>query len=148
MEVKCFKSHTDFFLFSQTNMRYVHEDFRGLLERFKPTAVHFHHYIGVGLELIREVRNYSPDIPIVLTLHEYLAICNNLGQMIKSNHQLCWKASPAECHLCIPAKAPSDYYLRELYIKSFFDLVDLFITPSHFLLERYVAWGLPRGKIG
>lgn len=141
------KSYTDFFLFSQTCMHFVNNEFRALLERFRPTAVHFHHYLDVGIELLRAVRNYSADIPIVLTLHEYLAICNNLGQMIKPNHQLCWKASPAECHVCIPSKSPAEYLLRELYLKSFFVLVDTFIAPSQFLLNRYLEWGLPRSKM-
>ncbi len=139
-------SHTEFFTFSQAEPRSMCEGFRGLLQRFKPTVVHFHHYIDLGLELIREVRNYSDKVPIVLTLHEYLAICNHYGQMLKKDHQLCWKASPAECHFCVPDKTPADYRLRELFIKSFFSIVDLFIAPSQFLLDRYVEWGLPRDR--
>jgi glycosyltransferase involved in cell wall biosynthesis len=37
--------------------------------------------------------------------------------------------------------------LRKLYVQRFFDEVDMFIAPSHFLAERYIAWGLPPDKI-
>jgi glycosyltransferase involved in cell wall biosynthesis len=37
--------------------------------------------------------------------------------------------------------------MRKRFIQSHFDQVDLFLAPSEFLLERFVAWGIPRGKI-
>jgi glycosyltransferase involved in cell wall biosynthesis len=37
--------------------------------------------------------------------------------------------------------------MRELYIKSFLEIVDHFISPSEFLKRRYVEWGLPAEKI-
>lgn len=146
-EVLLYTGEFDYFLFSQPYTSLIYKDFRGFLERFKPTVVHFHHYLHLGLEMIREVRRYSQDIPIVLTLHEYLAICNNQGQMIKTNQRLCWNSSPAECHVCLPVRSTSDYFLRELYIKSFFDLIDQFIAPSRFLKNRYIDWGLSESKI-
>jgi len=138
----------DYFIFSQLNTRLVCDEFRYFLESFAPTIVHFHHYLYVGLECIREVRKYSQNIPIIMTLHDYQAICPHYGQMVKtSEYKLCYKSNPVDCHKCFPQKTPEDFQLRELYIKSFFNLVDLFIAPSQFLLERYVDWGLAREKI-
>ena len=37
--------------------------------------------------------------------------------------------------------------MRELFIKSFLQLVDHFICPSKFLRDRYVSWGLPAEKV-
>jgi glycosyltransferase involved in cell wall biosynthesis len=37
--------------------------------------------------------------------------------------------------------------MRKRFIQSQLSLVDLFLAPSLFLLERYVAWGIPREKI-
>jgi glycosyltransferase involved in cell wall biosynthesis len=140
--------HFDSFLLSQTETRLVWDHFRIFLESYQPTIVHFQHYLFLGLEFIREVRKYSSKVPIILTLHEYLAICFNSGQMIKTHsNKLCYKASPHDCYQCFPKKSPEDFQLREMYIKSFFSLVDVFICPSHFLLERYVEWGIPRDKI-
>nr|WP_277608499.1 glycosyltransferase family 4 protein [Microbulbifer elongatus] len=140
-----FHTHmSDFFLFQSGNKRHVWQEFRALLKRYRPSVVHFHHYIHMGLELIREVKNTLPGARIILTLHEYLAICANNGQMVKPGKQmkLCYKSSPTDCAQCFPDRSPSDFFLREKYIKSIFDLVDQFISPSHFLIERYIAWGI------
>ncbi len=147
-EVLLYSRCDDHFLFSQPVKRLVWHYFREFLEDFKPTIVHFHHYLYLGIELIREVRKYSEKVPIILTLHEYHAICHNHGQMVKTHNQkLCFKATHADCHQCFPNKTPEDFFLRESYIKSFFKLVDRFISPSKFLIDRYVAWGLPRNRI-
>lgn len=135
------------FRHSQPVPHVVFRDFRALLEQFQPSAVHFHHYAHMGLELIREVRKFNTDIPIILTLHEFLAICNAQGQMLKTNGTLCHKAAPFDCHLCSPSISPQDFFMRELFIKSFLDLVDHFICPSNFLRDRYISWGLPAEKL-
>ncbi|WP_237063462.1 glycosyltransferase family 4 protein [Microbulbifer zhoushanensis] len=145
-----FHTHmSDFFLFQSGNKKHVWQDFRALLQRYQPTVVHLHHYIHMGLELIREVKNTLPEARIVLTLHEYLAICANNGQMVKPGKQmkLCYKSSPTDCARCFPERSAADFFLREKYIKSIFDLVDVFVSPSHFLIDRYKAWGIPEEKM-
>ena len=138
----------DYFKHSQPYKKGIRWHFREVLEAFKPTVVHFHHFIHLGIEMIREVRNYDPSIPILLTLHEFIAICNQNGQMVKKDsHQLCYSESPADCNRCFPEISTGDFLLRKLYIQSFFELVDRFICPSHFLLNRYVDWGIPREKL-
>lgn len=135
------------FRHSQPHRDVVYRDFRALLERFRPTVVHFHHYAHLGLELIREIRKYSSDIPIILTLHEFLAICHAQGQMLKTNGLLCQKSAPLDCHMCFPDISPQDFFMREMFVKSFFSLVDVFVCPSRFLCDRYIAWGLPAEKM-
>jgi glycosyltransferase involved in cell wall biosynthesis len=39
------------------------------------------------------------------------------------------------------------FFLRERFIKSAFELVDLFIVPSEDARDRFVAWGLPAEKV-
>jgi glycosyltransferase involved in cell wall biosynthesis len=147
MEVLFSPPPVNHFKHSQPHRRVAYEDFRSLLERFQPTVVHFHHYVHLGLELIREVRKYSPGTFIALTFHEFLAICNANGQMRKTNGALCQKAAPFDCHLCFPSYSPQEFFLRELFVKSFLALVDVFVCPSQFLCDRYVAWGLPPEKM-
>lgn len=137
----------DWFRFSQPDKAIVWRDFRQALETCKPDIVHFHHYLHLGLEFIREVRNFSADIPILLTLHEYYAICHNQGQMVKTDRSLCYESSPDACARCFSQYKAQDFMLRKLFIKSHLDLVDAFISPSQFLKDRYVAWGLPEDKI-
>jgi glycosyltransferase involved in cell wall biosynthesis len=122
-------------------------DFADLLHSIQPDVIHFHHYVLLGVEIIRAAKRACPQARIVLTLHEYIAICMNFGQMIKTNGHLCHQYSPRECHLCFPDRSPEDFFLRERYIKSFFNLVDVFISPSEFLRDRYVAWGIPEDRI-
>jgi glycosyltransferase involved in cell wall biosynthesis len=137
----------DHFRHTQPQGRVVYEEFRSLLDQFRPTVVHFQHYTFVGLEVIREVRKYASEVPIVLTLHEFLAICYAHGQMVKTNGLLCQKAAPLDCHLCFPDISPQNFFMRELFVKSFLSLVDLFVCPSEFLRDRYLAWGLPPEKM-
>lgn len=135
------------FRHSQPHRRVVYEEFRALLERFQPTVVHFHHFVHLGLELVREVHKYCAQTVIAMTLHEYLAICHAQGQMLKTTGALCQKAGPLDCHACFPDITPQDFFMRELFVKSFLSLVDCFICPSRFLFERYEAWGLPAQRM-
>jgi glycosyltransferase involved in cell wall biosynthesis len=137
----------DHFRHSQPARRVVYESFRELLESFRPTAVHFHHYVHLGLEMVREVRRYGAEIPVIMTLHDYLGICHAQGQMRKTSGMLCERATPLDCHCCFPERSPQDFFLRELFVKSFFSLVDRFVCPSAFLRDRYAAWGLPAERL-
>jgi glycosyltransferase involved in cell wall biosynthesis len=137
----------DWFKFSNTDPNFPRE-FRQLLQNLRPQIVHFHHYINFGVEAFLHVRETLPQCRIVLTLHEYLALCHHYGQMVtKQNRTLCYEASPMRCTRCFKEITPSDFFLRKLYIQRFFDLVDLFLAPSHFLAERYATWGVPRDRI-
>jgi glycosyltransferase involved in cell wall biosynthesis len=122
-------------------------DFSEMLRNINPDVIHFHHYIWLGIEMIRAAKRTCPNAKIILTLHEYIAICSNSGQMIKTDGRLCYQYSPRECALCFPDKTPEDFFLRERYIKSYFNLVDQFISPSEFLRQRYIDWGISAEKI-
>lgn len=122
-------------------------DFAEMLRTTQPDVIHFHHYVLLGLELIRAAKRICPQARIVVTLHEYIAICMNNGQMVKTDGRLCHQYSPRECTQCFPERTSEFFFMRERYIKSFFDVVDVFISPSNFLRDRYVAWGLPPERI-
>lgn len=137
----------DWFKFSNPDPGFPAE-FRALLQQLQPRVVHFHHYVSFGLEAFLHVRATLPDCKIVLTLHEYLALCHHYGQMVtRQEHRLCHEASSVRCSRCYGDIAPSDFFLRKLYIDRFFELVDHFIAPSEFLAGRYIAWGLPSNRI-
>ena len=135
------------------NMTAVHQDsvttwFADLVRALKPTAVHSHHYAHLGLEYLRVIKQVDPTIKLVITLHEYMAICANDGQMIKTGtYKLCNRSSPDECRQCFPSKTAEDFWLREHRFKNHFALVDQFVSPSEFLRQRYIEWGLPAEKI-
>lgn len=81
------------------------DDFVPLLQELNPDIVHLHHYVHFGVEIIRTIRNALPHARIFLTLHEYVAICSNFGQMIKTSGRLCYQSSPRECTQCFPGEA-------------------------------------------
>jgi glycosyltransferase involved in cell wall biosynthesis len=137
----------DWFKFANRDARFPAQ-FERLLRELTPEVIHFHHYINFGVEVFHHVKRVLPRCGIVLTLHEYLGICHNLGQMITRPHRnLCHAASEARCNVCFPESSKSDFFLRKKYIMRFLDLVDEFIAPSHFLAERYTAWGIPPKKL-
>lgn len=147
-EILFYSSMSDWFKFSQPDKARIWKDFRQVLELCQPELVHFHHYLHLGVEMIREVKDYNPSLPIVLTLHEFFGICHNHGQMVRTTDQTrCDRASPADCASCFPEYSPQDFYLRERFIKSYFSLVDKFVSPSQFLAQRYIDWGLPAEKV-
>ena len=57
------------------------------------------------------------------------------------------EASPRRCHECFPEISPQAFFARKRFIQSHFELVDLFLSPSRFLIDRYVDWGIPREKM-
>src|SRR5690606_30619986 len=91
-------------------------DVSQLLRRIDPDVIHFHHYTFLGMELIRLAKKNCPNAKIIVTLHEYIAICMNNGQMVKTDGRLCYKSSPRECHLCFPDTSPEQFFLRERWI--------------------------------
>lgn len=137
----------DHFIHSNSDPEFPPE-FIALLQDLRPDVVHLHHYTNFGMEALLQIRRALPEVRIVLTLHEYLAICNHFGQMVKRpNFALCDGASARGCHKCFPEISEQDFFLRELFMKRFLGLVDHFISPSHFLIDRYVRWGLPAEKL-
>ena len=122
--------------------------FAKLLGELRPDVVHFQHFARLGVECFRQVRLTLPNAAILLTLHEFLAICNHYGQMVtQGNESLCDEASLSCCHACFPEIEEADFFLRKKYIELFFAEVDQFVCPSHFLADRFMAWGIPEGRI-
>lgn len=137
----------DWFKFANRDPHFP-ADIKHLFRQLAPDVVHFHHYINFGVEVFQHLRTTLPDCRILLTLHEYLAICHHYGQMVTQQHRnLCYQSSPARCQRCFPQFGKSDFFLRQRYVERYFDLVDGFIAPSNFLAERYVAWGVPAERI-
>jgi len=138
----------DYFLQSQNIKSFMYLDFKRFLEKHRPDVIHFHHTMRIGVEALHIARQTLPDVKIVYTLHEYIFICHRDGQMVrKHTNELCTEASPARCNQCFPDISPAEFKIRESFIKAHLEHVDHFISPSHFLADRFIAWGLPKEKI-
>jgi glycosyltransferase involved in cell wall biosynthesis len=137
----------DWFLSTSRNKAVYTTFYRAFLEAYRPDVVHFQHSLFLGYDILRETRRTLPDAAIVYTLHEYLPICHNNGQLFRTTGEPCTGATPRRCHECFPSISPQQFFLRERFIKSHLRNVDLFISPSRFLVDQYVSWGIPRDRI-
>ncbi len=137
----------DWFKFANQDTSYPSE-LEAMLLEIRPDVLHFHHYANFGLETFLHIKRLLPDSKIVLTLHEFQAICNHYGQMVtRQTKSLCYESSPRDCNACFPEFTRADFFLRKTYIERFFALVDHFSAPSHFLAERYIKWGVPAERM-
>lgn len=122
--------------------------FHELLESVQPEVIHFQHTLYFGYDVLREVRNTLPAVPIVYTLHEYLPICHHHGHFVRTqNDELCLDSAPRRCHECFPDISSQTFFMRKRFVQSQLALVDMFLAPSRFLRQRYVDWGIPADKI-
>ena len=138
----------DWFRLRAQNPMAVMGAFREFLKTERPDVVFLHHYVHIGVEVLREIKLALPDCVLIVTLHEYFAICNRQGQMVKNNtRKLCYRESLEDCSNCFPERTPQDFWLRKHYIQKHFEFADAFVSPSEFLRKRYIEWGIPAEHI-
>jgi len=114
-----------------------------LLAGLGSDVYHFHHYWRVGLDLVAELAEARPDARMVVTLHEMLAICSHHGQMIRTrSRELCRKETAQRCLTCFPDQTLERLRLRKAMMIAGLRHFEHFVYPSHFIAERYRAWGL------
>jgi glycosyltransferase involved in cell wall biosynthesis len=138
----------DWFRLRTQNPMAVTGVFREFLKMERPDIAFVHHYAHLGVEILREIKQTLPDCVLILTLHEYAAICNSQGQMVKNHSKkLCHRESLEDCSNCFPERTPQDFWLRKHYIQKHFEYADVFVSPSEFLRQRYIDWGIPAEHI-
>ena len=114
------------------------EAYAEFLEMVRPDVVHFHHFLLFGINLLPLTRRILPDAKLVFTFHEFLSICAADGQMVRrTDRSLCSSASGVRCHQCLPDRSPDFFFLREMWMKKHLDAVDVFTTPTRFMVEHY-----------
>jgi glycosyltransferase involved in cell wall biosynthesis len=147
-ELVIWAGHFDRMMMRQIDLHGVVPDLIRLLEEFRPDVVEIHHLLLVGAEFPALVRRVLPSARIVLMLHDYYPICAHDGLMVRRHdHARCLNPTPDNCHRCFPEMSASRFFLRGLNLKTHLAAVDTFISPSRFLTERYVDWGLDAGRI-
>ncbi|MBM6594401.1 glycosyltransferase family 4 protein [Microvirga pudoricolor] len=147
-EVVLWCGHFDAFYLSQIDTFGVVPHLVSLLEEFRPEVVHIHHVLLMGAEFIALVRRILPDARIVMTLHDYYAICAHDGLMMRTKgRERCDRSSPNRCQSCFPELSADRFLLRETHLKTLFAQVDRFIAPSAFIRQRFIEWGLSPARI-
>lgn len=139
--------------------RMVEERFLGVLDEVKPDVVHIHHLLFLSLGLIDEIKKRG--IPIIFTLHDHWLLCPR-GQLINSRLRLCKEPLRANCLFCLGRglnmktlfkRISSIHTYKGISKRAWIDLkkiyrdVDLFISPSRFLRDKFIGLGMPAEKI-
>ena len=128
--------------------RHLVQAYAEFIALLRPDVVHFHHFLLFGFELLAVTRRVLPKARIVFTLHEFLTICDANGHMVRrSDGSLCTRASSVRCHQCFPERGPEQFFMRELWVKQQLSIVDAFTTPTEFMIDRFVDWGLPKERM-
>ena len=118
------------------------------LQTIRPDVVHFHHFMGFGIDFVTITRRTLPDCRIIFTFHEFMSICAADGHMVRrTDGSLCNQASQVRCHQCFPTRRPDEFLLRKLWFSRHLGNADHYTCPSRFMMEHYVTWGIGRDKI-
>ncbi len=147
-ELLFWAGHFDRFNMSQTDLYAVVPAITELLENFRPDVVHIHHLVLFGIELPMLIRRVLPDCKIVMTLHDYYQICPHDGLMIHRETRQRYLAADVSGEKCgLSGITPDQFAMRTVNIRNHLRVVDLFLSPSRFLRERYIEWGIDPHKI-
>jgi glycosyltransferase involved in cell wall biosynthesis len=124
------------------------ESYAEFLQLIRPDVVHFHHFLTLGIDLLTLTRKVLPAVKIVFTFHEFMAICAADGHMLrKHDGSLCTHASPVRCHQCFPHLPPEQFFVRARWMKRHLEAVNVFTTPSRFMIKHYTDWGIDPKRI-
>lgn len=133
----------EWFRFTNAHIPSMRRSLKRLLDHIQPQIIHLQHYVHFGIDVIPLLQGLCPDARIVVTLHEYLALCMHNGQMVTTGQlKLCEKATPLACSMCFPEHNSSSLFLRHHYIKTILESCDALISPSQFLIQRYQDCGI------
>ena len=133
----------DWLRFSNPHIPSMKRSLQRLLDHVQPDLIHLQHYIHFGIDIIPLLQSLCPKAKIVVTLHEYLALCRHNGQMVTTHQlKLCERATPLACSMCYPDQSTADFFLRHHYIKTILESCDALISPSQFLIDRYRSNGI------
>ena len=132
-----------------------YQDVRLQLIKYRPDVAHFHNIFPLisvsGLRACREL-----NVPALLTLHNYRLLCLN-GQLARDGG-VCEKCLgkrvpwPGVYHRCYRGSVPysaamAAMLLSSRIIRTWWKDVALFLAPSAFLRDKYIAAGFPADRI-
>lgn len=126
-----------------------------VIKKEKPDIAHLHNVFShLAPSIIFVLKKYN--IPIVLTLHDYKLFCPNY--QFFSQGKICFdclhNGNYRSCiyKKCLKNSLPQSIggYLEAVWQKDILrtaDKIDMFITPSAFMRERAIEWGIPEKKV-
>jgi glycosyltransferase involved in cell wall biosynthesis len=129
------------------------KNLKRVLDEVRPEIVHVQHLHLHSIGYLQILA--SRGLKIVFTLHEYITMCHRNGQLLKEGLEICEGPEVTECAKCArhwpPPEGASDADGEDPYIdavstridevKAGLAHVDLFISPSAFLRQKFIDYG-------
>lgn len=114
----------------------------------KPDVLHLHGLDRLGVDVVTLLKRLLPDVPLVLTLHDYQLICPNEGLLLtRPDGALCHSPSPEACNRCFADIPIERHALRKAHLLGILGMIDAIVAPSEDLRERFVRWGLASQRV-
>ncbi|KKP67397.1 MAG: hypothetical protein UR66_C0014G0020 [Candidatus Moranbacteria bacterium GW2011_GWE1_35_17] len=119
----------------------------------RPDIVHVHnisHHFSPAI--LKVFKKYN--IPVIMTVHDYKIICPNYK--LFNSKGICEKCIGGKYYQCALNKCIKDSYLASFVMmlesywakwKRYYDLIDIFIAPSHFMRNTLISSGINSKKV-
>lgn len=125
-----------------------------LIKTFKPGIAHVHSiYHQISPSILQVLKKY--DIPVVMTLHDYKLVCPNM--LLFRDCKICEECRGSYFYRAVINKCVKGSRLASLICaiestyhrlaRKYIDNVDVFISPSNALKNKFVEFGFPGEKI-
>jgi glycosyltransferase involved in cell wall biosynthesis len=137
-------------IYSHTTKRYLERS----IDVFRPDIAHAHNIYGrLTTSVLDTLRKHS--IPVLLTLHDYKLICPSYKLM--RNGRVCEDCRGRRFYMAALNRCHKDSYLASMvyaletafneFLRKYKKNVDYFISPSKFLREKLIEFGMDGEKI-
>jgi len=131
----------------------IEKKIKALVLATEPEVAHLHNVTRqLSASLFTTLKKL--EIPMVFTVHDVQPMCPN-HRMIR-NHTICEKCHRHKYYNCARYKCINDSRAQSVagaleayfyYLKGIWKMVDIFVCPSQFMLDKMVAWGFPAKKM-
>lgn len=118
-----------------------------IVERLRPEVIHLHHPLQWGVETLDLLRRLAPRAALLVTLHDYFALCPREGQLLTADLRPCPGPSPDGCRRCLPERSAGEIALRRAHVAGALRRADMLVAPSEFLRGRFLAAGWDPARI-
>lgn len=135
--------------------REIERKLSALILAADPQVAHLHNiYHHLSATTFRTLKKHR--VPMVMTVHDVQPMCPNHRMIRGTDNTLCercfrhnyYNCAVYKCvnksRLASAAAALESYYYQW---KKIWDLIDIFICPSQFMMDKLAEWGFPRKRM-
>lgn len=122
---------------------------RTFLDLVQPDIVHVHPHPGFNYALLEYLRQFNRETPIYLTFQDYHPVCPASSRMLAPDGRPCENFGISACARCAACKGASEgqIWQRKRRFQHFLSLADAIITPSNYMQNIFLRWGVEANRI-